>query len=481
MNKPSVYFVGDPTEVSHHAAPFRERLNVKIASSVDVIQQAYPGDLAIFYSEHFDRFRECCTELKRNNVATLYLIDGILEWRNAWDNLPVEIACPYTMRPVLSHKAACIGGSQAHVLNQWGNLGKTEVVGIPRLDSAPVQPIPPRADGEFRILVMTAKTPGFTPTQISTVKQSLQDLKQWANDNAKINLEGPFAPAESLDTKLVWRLTGGLENGLGVTNELNDLTGKELTEALPQVDAVITTASTAMLESMRMGIPTALLDYHNCPRYVNAGWTISAPEQISSTIMQLAQPTPEHLFYQQTQLCDALLNVSNATDRLVELVEQMLSIAGKQLTTSPKLAENSLTFPDAILKPAEAAVPRFSHQQLYPEVPEFQQDQQVENQVQLAHSRREISHLHSEQSQLRAELNEAHQIFEQIEKHPIAGPIVRVRQKMIGLMEKMGKRKNKLQGTGPIIEPSPLISNEDSLTNNTNQPIPCNNSLPKTK
>lgn len=467
MNEPSVYFVGEPTEVSHHAAPFRERLNVKIASSVDVIQQANPGDLAIFYSEHFDRFRECCTELKRNNVATLYLIDGILEWRNAWDNLPDEVACPYTMRPILAHKAACIGASQAHVLNQWGNLGKTEIVGIPRLDSVPAQPVPPRDDQEFRILVMTAKTPGFTPTQINIVKQSLQDLKQWANENAKLDFNGAFAPAESLNTKLVWRLTGGLEDELGVTNELNDFTGKELNEELARVDAVITTASTAMLESMRRGIPTALLDYHNCPRYVNAGWTISAPEQISSTIMQLAQPTPEHLFYQQTQLCDALLNVANATDRLVDLVEQMLVIAGTQLTTSPRLAENSLSFPDAILKPAETASPLFSHQQLYPDVPEFQQDQQVETQAQLAHSRREVSHLQSEQSQLRAELEEAHQIFEQIEKHPIAGPIVRVRQKMLGLMEKMGKRKNNLDGTCPIIEPNPSNSNADSATNNT--------------
>ena len=468
MNEPSVYFVGEPTEVSHHAAPFMERLNVKIASSIDVVHQAVPGDLAIFYSEHFDRFRECCTELKRNNVATLYLIDGILEWRNAWDNLPDEVACPYTMRPILAHKAACIGPSQAHVLNQWGNAGKTEVVGIPRLDSVPAKPIPPRADREFRILVMTAKTPGFTPSQISTVKQSLQDLKQWATHNEILNLTGPYAPAESLDTKLLWRLTGGMEDELGVTNELNELTGEELNETLANVDAVITTASTAMLESMRRGIPTALLDYHNCPRYVNAGWTISAPDQISPTITQLAQPTPEHLFYQQTQLCDALLDVENATDRLIDLVEKMLAVAGEQLTTSPNLVKNSLVFPDSILKSVENPSPLFSHRRLYPDAPEFQQEHPVETQAQLAHSRREIAHLQSEQTQLRSELDEAHQIFEQIEKHPIAGPIVRVRQKMLGLMEKMGKWKNKLDGTCPIIDLDPSNSNEDSTTNNTN-------------
>lgn len=468
MNEPSVYFVGEPTEVSHHAAPFRERLNVKIASPATVVQQANSGDLAIFYSEHFDRFRDCCTELKRNNVATLYLIDGILEWRNAWDNLPDEVACPYTMRPILAHKAACIGASQAHVLNQWSNSGKTEVVGIPRLDAIPAQPHPPRNDREFRVLVMTAKTPGFTPTQIDTVEESLQDLKQWTNDNAQLNLTNPLPSTDSLKIKVVWRLTGGLADKLGVTNELNDLTGQELNQTLAQVDAVITTASTAMLEAMRLGIPTALLDYHNCPRYVNAGWTISAARQIPTVVTQLAQPTPEHLFYQQTQLCDALQNSANATDRLVDLVEQMLAIASKQLAVEPKLNENSLAFPDAILEPAETASPLFSHRQLYPDTAEFKQEQPVETQAQLAHSRREIAHLLSEQAQLRAELDEAHQIFEQIEKHPIAGPIVRVRQKMLGLMEKMGKRKNKLDGTCPIIEPEPLNSNADFKTNNTN-------------
>lgn len=127
-----------------------------------------------------------------------------------------------------------------------------------------------------------------------------------------------------------------------------------------------------------------------------------------------------------------------------------------------------LSFPNAILKPAETSTPLFSHWQIFPDATEFKQKQLIEIQAQLAHSRREISHLQSEQSQLRAELEEAHQIFEQIEKHPIAGPIVRVRQKMLGLMEKMGKRKNKLDDSYPIIEPRSLNTNADSPTNTTN-------------
>ena len=103
MPPASIFFAGQPHEVAHHAAPFRDQLDVKVADADVVLQQAQRGDLVIFYSEHFERFRECCQQLKSRNVATIYMIDGILEWRNAWENKPDEIASPYAMRPALSH------------------------------------------------------------------------------------------------------------------------------------------------------------------------------------------------------------------------------------------------------------------------------------------------------------------------------------------------------------------------------------------
>ncbi len=113
MAPQSIFFVGTQTEVGHHASPLQKRLaNVVVAPPEDVLSTARPADLAIFSSEHFDRFRDACCQLKQRDVATLYLIDGILEWRNAWDNRKNEPACPWTMRPVLSHKVACIGPSQ---------------------------------------------------------------------------------------------------------------------------------------------------------------------------------------------------------------------------------------------------------------------------------------------------------------------------------------------------------------------------------
>jgi len=66
----SIFFVGQPHEVAHHAAPFRDQLDVQIATAEVTLERAQPGDLAIFYSEHFERFRECCQQLKSRNVAT---------------------------------------------------------------------------------------------------------------------------------------------------------------------------------------------------------------------------------------------------------------------------------------------------------------------------------------------------------------------------------------------------------------------------
>ena len=282
MPKATVYFVGHESNVAHHAAPFADRLNVQIVAPEKVVEQANPGDLAIFYSEHFERFRESCKQLKARNVATLYMIDGILEWRNAWENRPDEIACPYTMRPVLAHKVACIGHSQARVLDSWGNAGKTEIVGIPRLDSysnATVTDLARQeASDQFRVLVMTAKTPGFTPEQIETTKQSLIDLKDWQTKNPTIG---------NRKVEFIWRLTGDLASEIGVKNQLNDLSGGELKDSLNQADAVVTTPSTAILEAMLTELPVAILDYHNCPHYVTAGWDICSRDHIDLAMQQM--------------------------------------------------------------------------------------------------------------------------------------------------------------------------------------------------
>ena len=46
-------------------------------------------------------------------------------------------------QPVVGHKIACLGRSQARILESWGNVGKCEIVGAPRLDRLIGKPTTP--------------------------------------------------------------------------------------------------------------------------------------------------------------------------------------------------------------------------------------------------------------------------------------------------------------------------------------------------
>ncbi len=452
----AVYFVGHESEVAHHAAPFQQLCHVQIAAPDSVLQQAKPGDLAIFYSEHFDRFRDTCVQLKQRRVATLYLIDGILEWRNAWENDPDELACPFTMRPALADKVACIGLAQARVLESWGNAGKTEVIGIPRLEPLRQklqQQTARRAlqDNVVRLLVMTAKTPAFTNVQWQIVCESLVDLRHWLESNPVI---------DGKHVEVIWRLTGGLDAELGVDNSLQDLSGLELATQLDAVDAVITTPSTAMLEAMIRDLPVSVLDYHGCPRYVQSGWSISRQQQIGPTIMQMVERQEPRMLFQRNQLYDALYLESDSVQRVKQLIGRMLKHAADQLAEQ---SDQPLSFPANLLTPPSQLSAEFSHQRLFPGYREFRNHDRALLQTELAHARRQIDALNRELEQIRSELGQAHQIFETINNHPIAGPIVRVRQKMLDLMASIQQRIQRPENDESNHTPSTGATKSDSV------------------
>lgn len=419
--KQSVYMAGTELEAGHHVRALRSRLAVSCLAPEELLHVAQPGDLVLFYSEHFDRFRETCLALQRRNVATLYLLDGILEWRNAWENRREEPACPWTMRPVISDVAACIGHSQARVLAGWGNFGRLEIVGVPRFEQQRVRFLkgeakPRERDGRFRLLVMTAKCPGFTASQVETTKRSLRDLKEAC----------PRQTSDGRVVEILWRLTAGLDAELGVANQLNDLSGRELAEVLPTCDAVISTPSTAGLEGMLAGRPVAWLDYHGTPQLTPAAWAIGHREEVPRVIAELAQPPASKLVWQNQLLSDHLYLAESAADRLGLLVERMLEQARVAVERG-----QPLSFPHPLLPPPRSVENRFEHADLYPAFKEFKERDLLVAQTEWAHARREVSHLQAELRQARSELAEAHAIFEEIHRHPIAGPIVRLRQRLI--------------------------------------------------
>lgn len=315
----------------------------------------------------------------KSRVPILIIADGIVEYRNTWEH--PDIPPGSIFQPVIGHKIACLGRSQARILESWGNLGKCEVVGAPRFDSLLHRSPRKRKPNEpFRILVMTARTAGFTTGQLDLAKRSLQDLKFWFSQHERVN-ETPIEP--------VWRLTQDLDKVIGVENARTPISSYDLAEILGNVDAVLTSPSTGMLEGMLHRLPVALLDYNNCPHYVPAAWAITAPRHIEWVVPELLEPPAAKMLYQDTMLHDALECRTPAGPRMVRLVEEMLRLAH-----GDRQGNQTIAFPRRIITDDQDGhhLPEenFDMQALYPAHPIFSEMDRTRLQVEVEQLRNQV-------------------------------------------------------------------------------------------
>lgn len=344
---------------------------------------------------------------ERNQVPVLILADGILEYRNLYEHPDLADGCIF--QPVMGHKLACLGRAQARVVESWGNVGKCEVVGLPRLDALVTTPAPPiRTTGPFRLLIATATTPFFNSQQREAVVESLAHFKQRLEANGRVN---------GRRMEVTWRLTGGLERDLGLEKDAKELERPSLSEAIDRADAVITTPSTLYLESVLKQRPTAILDFYNSPNFVSAAWTINAPRHFNAILSELANPPAAKMLFQETELHDQLACQSPATPRMIELILALMrareaaSRAGQPL----QLPLRMLADPLHGFAPVES---RFDLAQLFPGNQVFGQSDVARVQVELNLARERLGSLPAdleEQRQRALQLNEQnHQLTERL-------------------------------------------------------------------
>lgn len=328
-----------------------------------------------------------------NHVPVLVLADGVLEFRNTFEN-PM-VAAGSLFMPVHGHKIACIGLSQYRHLVSWGNQGKCELVGLPRLDdlkgTCARQPI----EDEFRVLVMTARQPGFTERQLQQVQKSMIDLRNWFSSHPRL---------QGKSIQVIWRLTGDLDEKLGVESESE----APLVELLKNVDAVVTTPSTTILESMTLGLPTAVIDYTNSPKFVAAAWNISGPDHVGPVLEDLMNPSAPHLLYQQASYADSLVPPGEASTRMVQLVNQLIECCARNVASGAELELPEQMLNTETIKNSHVAE-SISLASLFPGQIGFRSNELESLTTQYDQLCREVSVLQGKIDQQRAQLAQARQ------------------------------------------------------------------------
>jgi hypothetical protein len=335
-------------------------------------------------------------------IPILILADGILEYRNTWQN--PTIADGSIFQPMIGHKLACIGNSQARHIESWGNDGKCEVTGLPRFDSVfNSEYLPVRKEGPFRLLIATANSPAFDALQRNRVVQSIRALQQRFEKHPQINQR----PIE-----VTWRLTDGLHEELNLPRHPNKSTRQHsLSDMVELSDAVITTPSTLYLDSVTKNRPTAILDFNNTPAYVNSAWTISAPLHINEVLKELETPPPPKMFYQQTALRDHLEHRGSAKQRMHQLIKTMVEIG-----VDARASNQTLSFPAKILQASsreiQTAETDWDTHCLYPNNPVFQNTQVSRLQQELNQAIARLNQLPNELQKKREQLKKKHEHIE---------------------------------------------------------------------
>lgn len=340
-------------------------------------------------------------------IPVLVLADGILEYRNLYEHPELADGCIF--QPLMGHKLACLGRAQARVVESWGNVGKCEIVGLPRLDPFLVEQAPPiRTVGPFRLLIATATTPYFNAQQRESVVESLLHFKQRLEANSRVN---------GRKTEVTWRLTAGLERDLGLEPAPEAKNRPSLSQAIDEADAVITTPSTLYLESTLKRRPTAILDFYNSPNFVSAAWTINAPRHFNAILSELANPPATKLLFQETELHDQLACHSPATPRLIELILAMLRCGEDSRRAGQPLQLPLRMLADPLHGFAQVE-PEFDLARLFPENEAFAEQDLARVQVELNLARERLGSLPEELEEMRQralELNgRNHQLTKQV-------------------------------------------------------------------
>ncbi|GMV82753.1 MAG: hypothetical protein AMXMBFR7_39370 [Planctomycetota bacterium] len=292
-------------EVIHFFGQALERVRAEVVISkenqVSSIAEVQPN--LVVTTAEIDERTACVCEANRLGIPTLYVLDGILEWRHTFEN---EVSWPGRafLHPLASRWITAPGPAAARVLASWGYEDRVIPLGLPRVDESRRNFVRKPATRP-RVLVVTPNVWALNAQHGEAVEVALADLIQALGSTPKLDVE--------------FRIQPDLAEKLGVVSAWSG----PLYDQFAQAHAVIGPPTTVLVEAMALGIPTACLDYQLKPSFTSFAWWIASKDHIIGVLDELLNPPRERMAFQAAALTDALYTEGDAGKRLAAIMERL--------------------------------------------------------------------------------------------------------------------------------------------------------------
>ena len=242
---------------------------------------------------------------RRRGVATLLLMDGVVEYRNTFVNPDVP---ERYLRPAPVDAVACAGEIDRARLWSWGNVAVA--TGLPRICAAFPKPLPIKDLQISGLLIATARRPAFDAAERRRLAAALRDVRAAAQE-------------AGWGDRLMWRLTAGLDEELGVANDT-----RPLRECLADCRGVLTTPSTLLLEAMAAGRACGVLHPQDGPLWQEAmgewrGADVSPRQDLVALLRRMAAPD-EADWRRQRRAMERMHAEGQPAARVAEMMVSML-------------------------------------------------------------------------------------------------------------------------------------------------------------
>ena len=263
-----VGFVGEIPDKFKNAFEFIKKKQYLKAS--DLVCQA---SMVITHSYLSPRANYFILQAKARGIPTLFLVDGPLEWSNSYHNPSLRktnrFFHGYLMEPLIHDAILTVSPAQASYL-AFRNPGRDiTYMTYKNKRITSVTSAPPSVK-RWQFLITTAKTPYFEDTEKHNLIHLLRHL---------------IAVLEQSGYSYVFRIfDDALIEALSPKGNLLD---GSFAEALQQVECVIGTPSSVLLQSMASEKPTGTLIYRDSPLFYQTGWLVGDLYSLEATLASM--------------------------------------------------------------------------------------------------------------------------------------------------------------------------------------------------